>query len=256
MRPLKALRHPRKALLYALLGPRDYRRLVADKETASRTDWLAGQLGEAVDVTERFHLLSYYSGVVQQTYWLGVPVQKSPLDCWIYQEIITELRPDVIIETGTDLGGSALFLASICDAVGRGHVVSVDVRPSAQIRHPRVTFLVGDSTSEPTLNRIRDLTRASEQCMVILDSDHTAEHVGRELRAYREFVTIGSYMVVEDTNINGHPVLPDHGPGPLEAVRDFIAEDRDFEIDKSREKFLLTYFPNGFLKRVDKTLTR
>jgi cephalosporin hydroxylase len=86
--------------------------------------------------------------------------------------------------------------------------------------------------------------------MAILDSDHHAAHVGRELRAYREFVTVGSYLVVEDTNVNGHPVMPEHGPGPFEAVEEFLREDRQFEADRSREKFLLTYFPNGFLKKV------
>ena len=85
---------------------------------------------------------------------------------------------------------------------------------------------------------------------MILDSDHHAPHVGRELRAYREFVTLGSYLVVEDTNVNGHPVMPEHGPGPFEAVEEFLREDSSFEIDKSREKFLMTYFPNGFLRRV------
>ena len=85
--------------------------------------------------------------------------------------------------------------------------------------------------------------------MVILDSDHHEAHVARELHAYREFVSVGSYMVVEDTNVNGHPVMPEHGSGPFEAVHAFVAEDHDFEIDRSREKFLLTVFPDGYLRR-------
>ena len=247
---LKAMRHPRRAIMYALLGPQRYRRLMADAEASSRADWLERQVAGASDARTQFHLLSYYGGALQQTYWLGVPVLKSPLDCWVYQEIIQEQRPDLIIETGTDLGGSALFLASMCDLVGHGQVISVDIRSTASIRHPRVTLLVGDSTSPTVLDSLRAARRAASRCLVILDSDHHADHVGRELRAYREFVSVGSYMVVEDTNVNGHPVEPAHGPGPFEAVHAFVAEDPDFEIDKSREKFLLTFFPDGYLKRV------
>jgi cephalosporin hydroxylase len=247
---LKALRQPRRAALYALLGRKRYRRLMADAEAESRTDWLKGEIADASEITEKFHLLSYYGGALQQTYWLGVPILKSPLDCWVYQEIIAEQRPDLIIETGTDLGGSALFFASICDSIGHGRIVSIDIRSAAHVQHPRITFLVGDSTSEGILERVRQLARGTERRMVILDSDHSADHVRRELEAYRDLVTVGSYMVVEDTNVNGHPVMPEHGPGPFEAVSDFLQRNDDFEADHSREKFLVTYFPNGYLKRV------
>lgn len=247
---LKIIRRPRSALLYALLGPRRYRALMADSEALSRAQWIARHVARAEDVLSRFHILSYHSGALQQTYWLGVPILKSPLDCWVYQELLWEQRPDVIIETGTDRGGSALFFATLCDLMGHGSVVTIDVRDSAAIRHPRVTRLVGDSTSPSILERVRETISGSESVMVVLDSDHRAAHVGRELRCYRDFVTVGSYMVVEDTNVNGHPVLPEHGPGPFEAVHEFLADDPDFSIDKSREKFLLTYFPDGFLKRV------
>jgi cephalosporin hydroxylase len=236
--------------MYALLGKQRYRRLMADAEATSRTDWLGREIQGTDDVRTQFHLLSYYGGALQQTYWLGVPILKSPLDCWVYQEIIHEQRPDLIIETGTDQGGSALFLASMCDVVGNGRVLSIDVRSAANVRHPRLTLLVGDSTSATVLESVRAARRGTARCMVILDSDHHADHVGRELRAYGDFVSVGSYMVVEDTNVNGHPVAPEHGPGPFEAVHAFLAENGDFEIDASREKFLLTFFPDGYLKRV------
>jgi cephalosporin hydroxylase len=247
---LKAIRHPRRALMYAVLGPQRYRRLMADAEAAGRAEWLEREIAGTDDIRTQFHLLSYYGGALQQTYWLGVPILKSPLDCWVYQEIIHEQRPDLIIETGTDRGGSALFLASMCDLVGKGRVLSIDVRSSASVRHPRLTLVVGDSTSAAVLDSVRAARRTAERCMVILDSDHHADHVGRELRAYREFVSVGSYMVVEDTNVNGHPVMSEHGPGPFEAVHAFLADDPDFEIDKSREKFLLTFFPDGYLRRL------
>jgi cephalosporin hydroxylase len=247
---LKAIRHPRRALMYALLGKARYRRLMADAEAIGRAEWLEREVSGTSDVQTQFHLLSYHGGALQQTYWLGVPIQKSPLDCWVYQEIIQEQKPDLIIETGTDRGGSALFLASMCDLVGNGRVLSIDVRSAASIRHPRVSLLIGDSTSPTVLDAVREARRTARRCMVILDSDHHSAHVERELRAYREFVNVGGYMVVEDTNVNGHPVLPEHGPGPFEAVRAFVAEDPDFEIDRSREKFLLTFFPDGYLRRV------
>jgi len=247
---MKALRHPRRALLYGLLGRERYRRFMADAEASGRAEWLGRELASTEDTVTRFHLLSFYGGALQQTYWLGVPILKSPLDCWVYQELIHDLRPQLIVETGTDLGGSALFLASMCDLVGEGRVMSIDVRRVASVTHPRITFLVGDSTSADILDQVRRAAAGTERVLVILDSDHHAPHVGRELRAYREFVSPGSYLVVEDTNVNGHPVMPEHGPGPYEAVESFLREDSSFQIDKSREKFLMTYFPNGFLKRV------
>jgi cephalosporin hydroxylase len=138
----------------------------------------------------------------------------------------------------------------MCDLVGTGRVISIDIRAAATIEHPRLTLVVGDSTSGAVLDRVRAEASQAKRTLVILDSDHSAAHVMRELRAYREFVTPGAYLVVEDTNVNGHPVMPEHGPGPFEAVHQFVVEDRNFEIDRSREKFLLTYFPDGFLKRV------
>jgi cephalosporin hydroxylase len=247
---MKALRHPRRALLYGLLGRERYRRFMADADASGRADWLGREVAATEDTVTRFHLLSFYGGALQQTYWLGTPILKSPLDCWVYQELIHDLRPDLIIETGTDLGGSALFLASICDLVNHGRVMSIDIRRASRVTHPRITFLVGDSTSVEILDQVRRAAAGAGHVMVILDSDHHAAHVGRELRAYREFVTPGSYLVVEDTNVNGHPVMPEHGPGPFEAVDEFLREDSEFQVDKSREKFLMTYFPNGFLRRV------
>jgi cephalosporin hydroxylase len=86
--------------------------------------------------------------------------------------------------------------------------------------------------------------------MVTLDSDHSQDNVARELQLYSRHVTLNSYLIVEDTNVNGHPSSPDHGPGPWEAVMDFVATNGGFEIDRSCQRHMLTFFPDGWLKRV------
>jgi len=202
-------------------------------------------------ITEAFHRLYYDSTVWKDTYWLGVRTQKCPLDLWVYQELIVELRPELILETGTCAGGSALFLATMCEIVGRGQVVSVDIDPRpGRAVHPRVTYLTGSSTDEAILDQLRARARGRSPVMAILDSDHSREHVAAELSLYAPLVTVGSYLVVEDTNVNGHPVLPEFGPGPREAVDAFLAANSAFEVDESREKFLMTFNPRGFLRRM------
>lgn len=198
-----------------------------------------------------FHRLYYNSGSTtwSNTYWLGTQTQKCPLDLWIYQELLHELRPAAIVETGTASGGSALFLASVCDLLGEGEVVTVDLARRERPSHPRVTYLSGSSTAAESVARVRELIGEKAPVVVILDSDHSYAHVLDELRLYSPLVTSGSYLVVEDTNVNGHPVDPNHGPGPMEAVRDFLRESNEFTVDESREKFLLTFNPQGFLRR-------
>ena len=89
-----------------------------------------------------------------------------------------------------------------------------------------------------------------KKVMVVLDSDHPKNHVLQEMKIYGKFVSKGCYMIVEDTNVNGHPVLSDFGDGPMEAVTEFLENNEDFVIDKDREKFLLTFNPNGYLKKI------
>lgn len=198
---------------------------------------------------KRFHQLYYYSAshTWQNTYWLGTPVEKCPLDIWIYQEIIYETKPEIIIETGTAGGGSALFFACICDLMGKGRVVTIDIaQPS--LSHPRITKIVGNSVSDEVVSEVREIV-GKQTAMVSLDSNHSKSHVLREMELYSQFVSLGKYLVVEDTNINGHPVLHTYGDGPFEAVEEFLRTRKDFEVDRTREKFLLTFSPAGFLKR-------
>jgi cephalosporin hydroxylase len=205
-------------------------------------------------VVNAFHDL-FYNGlagegpIFQRTRWMGVPCLKCPLDLWIYQEIFHEIRPDVILETGTHLGGSALFMAHMMDLLGKGEVVTIDTNPAVRPAHPRIRYVLGSSVDEVLLASVLG-DRPVEVRMVILDSDHSKAHVARELELLSPYVTVGSYLIVEDTNINGHPTYPAFGPGPFEALREFLDGTTDFIVDRTREKFLMTFNPNGFLKRV------
>jgi cephalosporin hydroxylase len=202
-------------------------------------------------VPDAFHVLYHRKQTFNNTYWLGTPVQKTPLDLWVYQEILTEVRPDLIIETGTYKGGSALFLASICDLLGTGEVATVDIEEYPNLpKHPRIRYLHGSSTAPDIIEQFKALAAGKRRVVVFLDSAHTKEHVLNELRLYSPLVSRGSYLVIEDTHFNGHPILPKHGPGPMEALDEFLKENGEFTIDRSREKFLLTFNPRGYLKKV------
>jgi cephalosporin hydroxylase len=205
------------------------------------------------DLLDRFHR-RWYRGpdTWESNSWLGVKTLKCPLDLWIYQEILFRTRPDLIVETGTARGGSAYYLAGICDLIGTGRIVTIDVGVSAlRPEHPRITYLTGSSTDPGIVAGVRDAVRPGERVMVLLDSDHSKQHVLEELRAYAPLVTEGNYLVVEDTNVNGHPVMPQHGPGPMEALEEFLGEDAatGFIVDRDCERLLLTFNPSGFLLR-------
>jgi cephalosporin hydroxylase len=202
-------------------------------------------------VVKSFHRV--YHGAARRTwlntYWLGIPIQKCPLDLWVYQEIIFGLRPDLIIECGTASGGSALYMASMLDIIGVGEVITIDLQDATgKPEHRRVKYLVGSTTSEEVVASVGKVVDGKQTVMVILDSDHHKEHVLNELRTYSRFVTKGSYLIVEDTVI-GHPVMRDFGDGPMEAVGQFLEENADFAVDKTKEKFYLSFNPGGYLVR-------
>lgn len=204
------------------------------------------------NIIDEFHLLYYNSRdqTWMNTYWLGIPIQKLPLDLWIYQEIIFETKPDIIIETGTADGGSASFLASICDLIGKGRVITVDIVSKPRPWHSRISYVLGSSTSDNIFNTVSKYIKPNDKVMVILDSDHSKGHVAKEIDLYNKFVTIGSYLIIEDSNINGHPVLPNFGPGPMEALEEFLKGNKSFIWDTTKEKFFLTQNPKGYLRRI------
>ncbi len=187
-----------------------------------------------------------------QQRWLGHDIIKTPWDCWVYQEIIWQTRPDVVIELGVMFGGSAHFYASILDLVGNGEVLGIDISlaKTAAPQNKRIRYLEGDSTAATTLEKVRAVVQ-EKRTLVILDSNHEKNHVLAELRAYAPFVQVGGYLIVEDTlnDVMGFHPVPNEGPKA--AAEAFIRENENFVVDRRwGERYLMSLSPNGFLHRV------
>ncbi len=216
--------------------------------------------GRERDVVDNFHKLwQKNQNTWRENKWLGVQTLQNPMDIWITQEIIVETKPDFIVETGTFYGGSALVWATILQQVNpNGRVITVDIEDHTQevkdlpLWKEKVEFFRGSSVAPEVVEAIRKRVEG-KKVMIIFDSDHHKDHVLKELFAYSPFVQVGGYIIVQDTNLNGHPVyqVTWSGPGPMEAVEEFLALDKHFELDQGRERLLFTFCPRGFLKRVN-----
>jgi len=195
--------------------------------------------------------------------WLGRPIIQYPQDIMALQEIIWEVKPDLIIETGIAHGGSIIFSASMLELIGHGKVIGIDIDIRSHNKkeiesHPmfnRITMFEGDSTSLEIAKKVYSISRKYNKILVILDSNHTHEHVLKELNLYAPLVSIGSYCVVFDTMIEDSNVVYDRpwgkGNNPKTAVWEYLKSHNEFVIDKKIEnKLLLTVAPDGYLKRV------
>ena len=180
----------------------------------------------------------------------GIPTLKNPLDFWIYQQILWETRPDVVIEIGNYCGGSALALAHVCDALGKGRIIGIDTdheRVPPEVRtHPRITLFTGDASV--MLPTVEDSLQSHEQAMVIEDSAHTYENTLKVLEGYSRLVGIGQYFIVED-GICHHGLDTGPQPGPYEAVEMFVSMNENFLVDRDREGYCITWNPKGYLKK-------
>jgi cephalosporin hydroxylase len=206
---------------------------------------------------ERFHRRWYESETWKRMTFLGVPLMKWPGDLWNYQEILAELRPALVVEFGTYCGGSALYFAETLRAIGlAGRVLTVDVAPAQcheAVKARRDVERMACSSTDPSVAARISALRSERPGPVfaILDGDHRRDHVRAEMESLRPLLARGDVLVVEDGNVNGHPVLPEFGPGPLEAIRDYVAaHPEDYERDVAREtKFGFTFAPEGYLRR-------
>jgi len=254
-----------------------------DEEVASRIHAM-GSNEALMDASKRFMLSSIEARYSYNFFWLGRPIIQYPQDMVAVQELIWKVRPDLIIETGIAHGGSLILSASMlalldyCDAMERGVMldpsqparrvlgIDIEIRPhnrKAIERHPmygRIDMIEGSSIDPAIVEQVRQRASGFERVMVFLDSNHTHEHVLAELEAYAPMVTPGSYCVVFDTVVED---LPDsfyvdrpwsQGNNPKTAVRAFLSEHPEFEVDASIEhKLQITVAPNGYLKRSDAT---
>lgn len=188
--------------------------------------------------------------------WMGIPTRKMISDVWVYQEIIFETKPDLIIEIGSFYGGSTLFLAQMQELRGHGEVLSIDVSHDYfMAEHPRIRKITADCSTPAVLEQVRQLA-AGKTVMVIHDGDHTAQAVERDLRLYADFVTSGMYLIIEDGAVDllnpKYSKLGNAYPdgGPLKASRIVYEEMKDrFEIDMRRERFIITTNPSGYWRR-------
>jgi len=197
--------------------------------------------------------------------WMGVPIIQFPQDIIAMQELIWRVKPDLIIETGIARGGSLIFYASMFELIGNGHVLGIDIDIRQHNRevieaHPmfkRITMFEGSSVSDEMAERVREFAKDYNKILVVLDSNHTHEHVLRELELYAPLTSVDSYCVVFDTVVEDIPEgsFPDRpwdkGDNPKTAVWAYLKQDQRFEIDSDvHNKIMVTVAPDGYLKRV------
>jgi cephalosporin hydroxylase len=235
------------------------------------------------EITKKFthHFFEYYTknpAIMYGSTFLGLVLMQNPADMWIMQEIITEIRPDFIIETGTFAGGSAVYYATILKQVNnKGKIITVDIDPKPrmininklkkeddvlynrvqEISDNYIEFITSNSVDPALIERLKEQTK-NKKVLVTLDSCHSYEHVLNELILYSQLVSPGSYLIVQDTFLDDKEEWIEKyakcpgwkiKKGPMKAVNEFLGENRDFKVDKSRERFLFTFYPSGYLKK-------
>jgi cephalosporin hydroxylase len=198
--------------------------------------------------------------------WMGRPIVQYPQDMIAMQELIWDIKPELIIETGIAHGGSLIYYASLLELIGNGEVLGIDIdirkhNKAEIVKHPmfkRIRMIEGSSVSEQTVQQVRQYAAGKERILVCLDSNHTHEHVLQELQFYSPLVSIGSYIVVFDTIVED---LPEGyfsqtrswgiGNNPKTAVEEFLSANPDFIIDRNIDhKLLISVAPGGYLKRI------
>ncbi|MBT5306482.1 MAG: cephalosporin hydroxylase [Candidatus Scalindua sp.] len=216
-----------------------------------------------IDAAQSFFIESMINKYSYNFAWMGRPIIQYPQDMIAMQEILWKVKPDLVIETGIAHGGSLIYYASILELIGKGNIlgIDIDIREHNRIAietHPmfkRISMIEGSSVSESVLEKVRMVAGKNRTILVSLDSNHTHDHVLKELETYSPFVTKGSYLVVFDTVVED---IPDHlssnrpwgkGNNPKTAVWKFLESTGRFVIDHDIEnKLLITAAPDGYLK--------
>jgi cephalosporin hydroxylase len=202
--------------------------------------------------------------------WMGRPIIQLPEDMIRAQEVIFQVKPDVIIETGVAHGGSLVFYASLCKIMGKGRVIGIDIeiRPhnrralEEHFLYPYITLLEGSSTAPEIISQARKLIKQAETVMIFLDSNHRKKHVLAELKAYSEFVTVGSYIVATDGVMKDLGDVPRgerewDGDNPAAAASEFVQAHKEFILEQPNWPFNesclsenVTHWPGAWLKRL------
>jgi cephalosporin hydroxylase len=218
-----------------------------------------------LDISSKFAAETIRAGYSYNFTWMGRPIIQYPQDMIAMQEIIWDIKPDLIIETGIAHGGSIIYYASILELIGKGEVLGIDIDIRAHNRaeieaHPmskRITMLEGSAISQEIIDKIKPFVEGKKTVMVCLDSNHTHAHVLAELQLYSPFVTVDSYLVAFDTIVEDLPtdLYADRpwtvGDNPKTAVWEFLKSNDDFVINNEIDnKLLVSVAPSGYLKRV------
>jgi len=242
-----------------------------NKEKEERIESYSDE-SRGVELGRQFNIESCKNGYTYNFSWMGVPIIQYPQDIVMMQELMFELKPDLIIETGIAHGGSLIFYASMFELLGKGHVVGVDIEVrehnrSAIESHPmfkRITMIEGSSIKQSTIDKVKNNIGDAKTIMVCLDSKHTHQHVLDELKAYSQFVTLDSYLVVFDTTVEtfdkeivdemekNYRFTPwGKGSNPHSAISEFMSDNNEFEIqEKWHKKTMITNCWDGVLKKV------
>lgn len=219
---------------------------------------------ELKNAAAQFNIVSNREKYSYNFSWMGRPIIQYPQDMIAMQELIWEIKPDLIIETGVAHGGSLIYYASLMELIGKGEIVGIDIDIRAHNRaaieaHPmfkRITLLEGSSLSEDIVSQVKKLAKDKATIMVSLDSNHTHDHVLEELKLYAPLTSVGSYCVVFDTIVEDMPKAMydrpwDVGNNPKTAVWEYLKQNDCFEIDKQIDnKLLISVAPDGYLKRI------
>jgi len=197
-----------------------------------------------------------------QNRWFGIPIQQYPSDLVTYENLIERVRPDVIVETGTLAGGGTLYLSMLLEFIKpTARIITVDIaagpwrktiaqrRPELERLFRRITFVEGGSTEPATLQRVKSELRPGERVLVLLDTLHTKDHVLTEMNLYAPMVTVGSYLVVTDTQLDGNKANG-YQEGPMAALQAFLPSHPEFRTATEWNRYFLTACALGFLERI------